>query len=84
MSDALQSFFKQVGKTDLLTREQEVELSKLIEAGNEDARLVALGRRSTTWALKLRQRDDSECRREWKFRGKDTHGASRTAPVSAW
>ena len=38
MSDALQSFFKQVGKTDLLTREQEVELSKLIEAGNEDAR----------------------------------------------
>ena len=33
MSDALQQFFKQVGKTDLLTREQEVELSKLIEQG---------------------------------------------------
>lgn len=38
MSDTLAQFFKQVGKTDLLTREQEVELSKLIEQGNEDAR----------------------------------------------
>ena len=38
MSDTLQQFFKQVGKTDLLTREQEVELSKLIEQGNVDAR----------------------------------------------
>jgi len=38
VSDALQQFFKQVGKTDLLTREQEVELSKLIEQGDEAAR----------------------------------------------
>jgi RNA polymerase primary sigma factor len=38
MSDTLQQFFKQVGKTDLLTREQEVELSKRIESGDEDAR----------------------------------------------
>ena len=32
MADALKDFFKQVGKTDLLTREQEVQLSKLIES----------------------------------------------------
>ncbi len=38
MADSLKEFFKQVGKTDLLTREQEVELSKLIEKGSEDAR----------------------------------------------
>ncbi len=38
MADALKDFFKQVGKTDLLTREQEVQLSKLIEEGDEKAR----------------------------------------------
>ena len=38
MADALKEFFKQVGKTDLLTREQEVTLSKLIETGDETAR----------------------------------------------
>ena len=38
MSDALSSFFKSVGKTPLLTREQEVELSKRIEAGDDRAR----------------------------------------------
>jgi RNA polymerase primary sigma factor len=38
MADSLKEFFKQVGKTDLLTREQEVELSKLIESGDETAR----------------------------------------------
>ncbi len=38
MSKNLQSFFKSVGKTDLLTREEEVELSKRIEAGDMSAR----------------------------------------------
>ena len=38
MSDALSSFFKSVGRTPLLTREQEVELSKKIEAGDARAR----------------------------------------------
>ena len=38
MSKNLQNFFKSVGKTDLLTREEEVELSKRIEAGDMSAR----------------------------------------------
>ena len=38
MSDSLQRFFKSVGKTDLLTREEEVELSKKIELGDQRAR----------------------------------------------
>lgn len=38
MNDALETFFKQVGKTDLLTKEQEIEISKLIEAGDKRAR----------------------------------------------
>lgn len=38
MSDTLESFFHQVGKTDLLTRDQEIELSKLIESGDKRAR----------------------------------------------
>ena len=38
MSDSLSAFFKSVGKTPLLSREQEVELSKKIEAGDERAR----------------------------------------------
>ena len=38
MSDSLQRFFKQVGKTSLLTREEEVELSKKIEKGDQRAR----------------------------------------------
>jgi RNA polymerase primary sigma factor len=38
MPDVIESFFKQVGKTELLTREQEIELSKLIEAGDKRAR----------------------------------------------
>ena len=37
-SDALSTFFKSVGKHPLLTREQEVELSKKIEAGDDRAR----------------------------------------------
>jgi RNA polymerase primary sigma factor len=37
-SDALSTFFKSVGKHPLLTREQEVELSKKIEAGDNRAR----------------------------------------------
>jgi RNA polymerase primary sigma factor len=38
MSNVLESFFQQVGKTDLLTRDQEIELSKLIESGDKRAR----------------------------------------------
>jgi len=38
MNDSLETFFKQVGKTDLLTREQEIEISKLIESGDKRAR----------------------------------------------
>lgn len=38
MSDTLEHFFQQVGKTDLLSREQEIELSKLIESGDKRAR----------------------------------------------
>ena len=38
MADNLQQFFKQVGKTKLLTREEEVELSKRIEKGDDRAR----------------------------------------------
>jgi len=38
MSNILESFFVQVGKTDLLSREQEVELSKRIEKGDKNAR----------------------------------------------
>jgi RNA polymerase primary sigma factor len=38
MKDTLESFFQQVGKTDLLTRDQEIELSKLIESGDKRAR----------------------------------------------
>jgi len=38
MSDNLQRFFKSVGETNLLTREEEVELSKKIELGDQKAR----------------------------------------------
>lgn len=38
MSKNLQDFFESVGKTDLLTREEEVELSKKIEMGDQRAR----------------------------------------------
>jgi len=38
MSDMLQHFFKEVGKSPLLTREEEVELSKRIEKGDAKAR----------------------------------------------
>jgi len=38
MSTGLKTYFKSVGKTDLLTREQEVELSKRMEAGDLSAR----------------------------------------------
>lgn len=38
MKNTLENFFQQVGKTDLLTRDQEIELSKLIETGDLRAR----------------------------------------------
>jgi len=38
MSKDLQSFFKKVGDTPLLTKEEEIELSKRIEAGDPKAR----------------------------------------------
>lgn len=38
MRENLEIFFKQVGKTDLLSREQEIEISKLIESGDRRAR----------------------------------------------
>ena len=38
MSKDLQSFFKKVGETPLLTKEEEIELSKKIEAGDSAAR----------------------------------------------
>jgi RNA polymerase primary sigma factor len=38
MSSTVSKFFKEVGKTDLLTREEEVILSKRIEQGDEKAR----------------------------------------------
>jgi RNA polymerase primary sigma factor len=38
VSNTIDEYFKQVGRTELLTREQEVELSKRIEAGDERAR----------------------------------------------
>ena len=38
MSKNMQDFFESVGKTNLLTREEEVELSKLIEMGDQKAR----------------------------------------------
>ncbi len=38
MGKSLQPFFSSVGKTKLLTREQEVELSKRIEKGDQSAR----------------------------------------------
>ena len=38
MANNLQDFFTQVGKSNLLTREEEVALSKRIEAGDESAR----------------------------------------------
>lgn len=38
MKNTLENFFQQVGKTDLLTRDQEIELSKLIETGDRRAR----------------------------------------------
>lgn len=38
MNDSLETFFKRVGKTDLLTREEEIEISKLIESGDKRAR----------------------------------------------
>ena len=38
MADTIETFFKSVGKTELLSREQEIELSKLIEAGDKKAR----------------------------------------------
>lgn len=37
MSD-LETFFEEVGKTPLLTREQEVQLAQQIEAGDQQAR----------------------------------------------
>lgn len=38
MADTIENFFQQVGKTELLTREQEVELAQLIESGDHGAR----------------------------------------------
>ena len=38
MAQDLKAFFKAVGKTPLLTREQEIELSKRIEKGDDSAR----------------------------------------------
>ena len=38
MANSLQDFFKEVGKTSLLTREQEVSIAKRIESGDERAR----------------------------------------------
>lgn len=38
MSSTIEEYFKKVGRTELLTREQEVELSKRIEAGDKRAR----------------------------------------------
>ena len=38
MSKDLQSFFKKVGETPLLTKEEEIELSKRIESGDREAR----------------------------------------------
>ena len=38
MSDAISAFFKEVGKTPLLTREEEVILSQRIEKGDQAAR----------------------------------------------
>jgi len=38
MSEVLQQFFKQVGRRDLLTREDEIELSQRIEKGDRRAR----------------------------------------------
>jgi len=38
MAGDLKSYFAAVGRTDLLTRQEEVELSKLIEAGDKKAR----------------------------------------------
>lgn len=38
MTDMIEAFFKNVGKTELLSREQEIELSKLIETGDRAAR----------------------------------------------
>ena len=38
MSNNLSAFFKEVGKRDLLTKEQEVELAQRIELGDQLAR----------------------------------------------
>ena len=38
MAKSMQNFFESVGKTNLLSREEEVELSKLIEKGDQRAR----------------------------------------------
>ena len=38
MSKNMQDFFESVGKTDLLSREEEVELSKMMEKGDKSAR----------------------------------------------
>ena len=38
MTETLQAYFKQVGKTKLLTREDEVMLSQRIEKGDQRAR----------------------------------------------
>jgi len=38
MASDLKAYFKEVGKTDLLTREEEVELAKRIQAGDNAAR----------------------------------------------
>ena len=38
MADTIENFFQHVGKTELLSREQEIELSKLIESGDRKAR----------------------------------------------
>ena len=38
MADAIEAFFQQVGKTELLTRDQEVDLAQRIESGDRQAR----------------------------------------------
>ena len=38
MSEALQTYFTKVGKYPLLTREQEIDLAKKIEAGDSRAK----------------------------------------------
>tara|TARA_B100000029_G_C17465351_1_gene920095 strand:- start:363 stop:1094 length:732 start_codon:yes stop_codon:yes gene_type:complete len=42
MADNLQNYFKKIGKTPLLSKEEEVELSKRIEAGDQTARATMI------------------------------------------